>query len=150
MPSRVPLSIGTMCFGPNERITDLNDVQKCLDVFKSFGQNQLDTARMYGTGHTEEYLGQLDLSGLIIDTKVYPASPGDHAPEKLRQTFKTSLEKLKVKKVRILYLHAPDRATPFEDTIREMDALHKEGLFEEFGLSNYASWVGKVEDVGCA
>jgi aflatoxin B1 aldehyde reductase len=58
---------------------------------------------------------------------VYPVKPGDHAPEKLRATFFASLKALKRDKVRVLYLHAPDRSVPFEDTVAEMDKLHKEG-----------------------
>jgi aflatoxin B1 aldehyde reductase len=40
----------------------------------------------------------------------------------------------------IFYLHAPDNKTPIEETLAEIDALHKENKFDEFGLSNYASW----------
>ena len=54
--------------------------------------------------------------------------PGDHAPANLRAIFQTSLRSLGVSKVRVLYLHAPDRSVPFEDTLREMNEMHKEGL----------------------
>lgn len=43
-------------------------------------------------------------------------------------------------KVRVFYLHAPDRSVPFEETLREVNELYKEGLFEILGLSNFASW----------
>jgi len=45
-----------------------------------------------------------------------------------------------VDKLQIWYLHAPDRSVPFEETCRAMNELHKEGKFEQFGLSNYAAW----------
>lgn len=38
------------------------------------------------------------------------------------------------------YLHAPDRTVPYEDTLREVNNLYKEGYFKRFGISNYASW----------
>ncbi len=60
--------------------------------------------------------------------RVYPASPGDHSPAKLRATFETSLKLLAPLKVRVLYLHAPDRSVPFEDTAREVNELYKQGL----------------------
>jgi len=66
--------------------------------------------------------------------------PGDHAPGALRSTFMTCLDKLKRDKVRVLYLHAPDRSIPFEETVAEVNKLYEEGRFEIFGLSNYASW----------
>ena len=56
-----------------------------------------------------------------------PLDPGDHAPEKLRKTFLTSLESLKRSKVRVFYLHAPDRSVPFEETLKEVNELYKEG-----------------------
>ena len=38
------------------------------------------------------------------------------------------------------YLHAPDRATPYEDTLREVNNLYQKGFFRRFGISNYAAW----------
>lgn len=60
--------------------------------------------------------------------RVLPTNPGDHHPAKLRETFKASLNFLAPHKARVLYLHAPDRSIPFEDTVREVNELYKEGL----------------------
>ena len=46
----------------------------------------------------------------------------------VRATFATSLAKLAPHKVRVLYLHAPDRSVPFEETLREVSAMYDEGL----------------------
>ncbi|KIJ44110.1 hypothetical protein M422DRAFT_47589 [Sphaerobolus stellatus SS14] len=141
--SRVPLIFGTMTLGaPGQngvRITELEECQRILDVYLKAGK-EIDTARQYGNGTTEECLSKLDLTGGVIDTKVFPVQPGGHKAEAFRNTFKTSLEKLSPHKVRILYLHAPDRSVPFEETLSEAHKLHKEGLFEILGLSNYAAW----------
>lgn len=51
-----------------------------------------------------------------------------HAPPVLRETFQTSLKALAPHKVRVFYLHAPDRSVPFEDTVREVNKMYKEGL----------------------
>ena len=64
--------------------------------------------------------------GCSICDRVYPNKPGDHLPERLRATFKLSLEKLAPYKARVLYLHAPDRTVPFEDALREVNALYTE------------------------
>ncbi|MCO5579480.1 hypothetical protein L7F22_033335 [Adiantum nelumboides] len=101
---------------------------------------ELDTARQYGEGTTEAYLSTLNLHGAALDTKVYPVQPGAHSAANLRKTFELSLEKLKVAKVRTLYLHAPDRSVDFAETLQEADKLHKEGKFEQLGLSNYTAW----------
>ena len=38
------------------------------------------------------------------------------------------------------YLHGPDRKTPYEETLRAVNELYKEGKFKRFGISNYMSW----------
>jgi len=142
--TRVPLLFGTMTMGePGKngvRNSDLKQCQEILDVYFTHGHREIDTARMYAEGTTELYLAKLDLKGSSFDTKVYPVKPGDHSPATLRATFQKSLDIWAPHKPRIFYLHAPDRSVPFEDTLREVDKLHKEGHFESLGLSNYAAW----------
>ncbi|EED79541.1 predicted protein [Postia placenta Mad-698-R] len=134
------------------RTSDLGECQDIVNAFFKYGHRELDTARMYAEGTTEpisgysitpplQLLAKLNLpKDATIDTKVFPVKPGDHAPAALRATFQTSLKLLSPLKARVLYLHAPDRSTPFEETLREVNELYKEGHFEIFGLSNYASW----------
>ncbi|KAJ7632572.1 Aldo/keto reductase [Roridomyces roridus] len=142
--SRVPLLFGTMTMGDKGlgavRNWDVAECQNIIDVFKKYGNTEIDTARMYGDGTTEKMLSQLDLGDSPVDTKVYPVKPGDHSPAMLRSTFFASLEALNRKKVRVLYLHAPDRSVEFAATLEEMNRLHEEGYYECFGLSNYAAW----------
>ena len=40
-----------------------------------------------------------------------------------------------------MYLHAPDHKTPLTETLAAMDELHKEGKFNQLGLSNYSAWL---------
>ncbi|KAF9187021.1 hypothetical protein BGZ51_001594 [Haplosporangium sp. Z 767] len=125
------------------RVQGAENVKPFLDCLESFGVLELDTARVYCEGDTETVLGQVagqPLSRFEISTKVYPLQPGDHAPTALTQHLYRSFEQLKVGKVKIFYLHAPDFFTPFEDTLKAVDDLHRDGLFEEFGLSNFAAW----------
>lgn len=63
-----------------------------------------------------------------------------HKPEDLRRGLLDSLAALKTDKIDIFYLHGPDRATPYEDTLRAVDELHREGYFDRFGVSNYMAW----------
>ncbi|KAJ7582760.1 Aldo/keto reductase [Mycena floridula] len=141
--TRIPLIFGTMTIGVEGksgiRSYNKQECQELIDTFLKHGHTELDTARTYGEGTTEQVLAELDLKDASLDTKVYPVNPGDHAPKALRETFLASLKSLG-KKVRALYLHAPDRSTPFEETLEEVNKLHKEGLFEIFALSNFASW----------
>jgi aflatoxin B1 aldehyde reductase len=119
-----------------------------LDVFQKHGQKEIDTARVYGGGSSEEYLGNLNWQdrGLIMGTKYYayrgrvPGASSTHSASDLRKYLLESLAALKAKKIDLWYLHAPDRTTPFEETFRAVDDLYKEGYFSRFGLSNYMSW----------
>lgn len=82
-----------------------------------------------------------------MDTKFYPTvgrnMPGDqwsHRPEHLRENLMRSLKTLQADKIDMWYLHGPDRTTPFAETLREVDQLHKEGYFTRFAISNYMAW----------
>ena len=74
-------------------------------------------------------------------TKVNPWNGKGLGKESVRKQFTTSLESMKVEKVQILYLHAPDHDTPLLETLTEINEIHKEGKFAELGLSNYSAWV---------
>ncbi|KAG0345890.1 hypothetical protein BG004_002824 [Podila humilis] len=125
------------------RVQGAKDTKPFLDLLESVGVLELDTARVYCDGDTETVLGQVKgepLTRFEISTKVYPIQAGDHSPEALTLHLYQSLEALKVDKVKIFYLHAPDFFTPFEVTLKAIDDLYREGLFEQFGLSNFAAW----------
>lgn len=140
----VPLLFGTMGIGDKgtngNRVHDKAQAQNMLNVLRQHRVTELDTARVYCNNTTERWIKGLNTSGMSIDTKVFPVQPGDHAPAKLRQSLETSLTELGGKKVRVLYLHAPDRSIPMIDTLHEVHKLHQEGKFEQFGLSNFAAW----------
>lgn len=117
-----------------------------LDLFQSYGHNEVDSARVYGEGSSEEYLGDLDWQkrGIVMETKLYPAmfkgSKITHTKSDLRKYLKQSLEALKTDKVDMWYLHGPDRSTPYAETLEGINDLHKEGLFRRWGVSNYMAW----------
>lgn len=57
--------------------------------------------------------------------------PGYFSPANLRAVFKESLKALGNHKIRVFYLHFPDRSVEqasFEDILREVNEFHKEGL----------------------
>ncbi|KAJ3286480.1 hypothetical protein HDU79_006454 [Rhizoclosmatium sp. JEL0117] len=136
--------LGTMTFGVGVggRIADRATIGAILSEFRAHGHTELDTARMYCEGNTEEVLGELGVvaQNFQVHTKAYPFKLGDHKPEKLKATFGASLTALNQKKVDVFYLHAPDHATPFEVTLKAVQELYEAGHFAELGLSNYAAW----------
>lgn len=127
-----------------------DDAAEILDVFQKHGHSEIDTARLYGAGSSEDMLADVAWQnrGLIMGTKLYPnyrwaVASGEsytHKPEDVRQGLINSLKALKCDKIDLFYLHGPDRNTPFEDTLREVNKLYEEGLFNRWGVSNYFSW----------
>lgn len=131
------------------RVHDLEDAGNILDTFQRHGHNEIDTARIYGGGSSEEMLASLSWKqrGLVMDTKLYPNSKSSalgegytHSAQDVRRGLANSLQALETENVDIFYLHAPDRNIPFEVTLREVNNLYQEGRFARFGLSNYMSW----------
>jgi aflatoxin B1 aldehyde reductase len=129
-----------------------------VDLFQRHGHNEIDTARIYGGGSSEEMIADLTWKerGLIVDTKLYPNAGGPaafadgytHKPEDLRRGLTNSLKALQSEDVDIFYLHAPDRNTPFEETLREVNKLHQEGRFCRLGLSNFMAWeVAQISEI---
>lgn len=133
------------------RFDDLKDVNSLLDTFYSRGYRHLDTASAYSPdapGTSEERLGQVQAaSRFIIHTKVHSGA-GDHEPSKIDSSIQLSLKSLKTPSVETMFLHMPDRQTPFEDTAKAMNDAIKQGKVEKFGLSNYpATEVQKFIDI---
>ncbi|KAK9313978.1 NADP-dependent oxidoreductase domain-containing protein [Lipomyces starkeyi] len=159
--TKLNIVFGAMTIGKpgveQTRVHDLRDAAALLDTFQKYGHSEVDTARVYGQGSSEEYLGELKWQDrkLVMETKYYPYAgrgyPGPqttHSPEDLRKYLLESLQALKTDKVDMWYLHAPDRTTPFEVTFRAVNELHKEGYFNRFGISNYMAWeVAYINDM---
>ncbi|RYP85124.1 hypothetical protein DL770_005104 [Monosporascus sp. CRB-9-2] len=138
--------LGLMTFGPDEsagaRITDLGEYNRILDRFQERGFNEVDTARVYVKGRQEAFTrdARWKERGLTLATKIlYPMQGGENTAPKVEESLETSLKELGTDCVDILYLHCPDRATPFAETLEAMDRLHKAGKFVRFGLSNFTA-----------
>ncbi|KAK4247892.1 NADP-dependent oxidoreductase domain-containing protein [Corynascus novoguineensis] len=139
--------LGLMTFGPDEsagaRVTDVDEFGKVLDLFQSRGYSEVDTARMYIDGKQEAFTREAGWKdrGLTLATKIqYPGEPGANTYDKVLKSAELSLKELGTDSVDILYLHAADRATPFAETLRAINELHKAGKFVRFGISNFTAY----------
>ena len=124
------------------------DAATMIKAFKNSGSNEIDSAFVYVGGKTEILLGELQkqkhLENCLLATKVNPLKTG-LGKESIDQQFTTSLQRLAVDKVDLLYLHQPDLDTPIEESLAAINEHHSAGRFERFGLSNYAAW--QVADI---
>ncbi|KAK9461589.1 NADP-dependent oxidoreductase domain-containing protein [Lipomyces oligophaga] len=138
------LVLGCASWGTPGVLEDAASIEPFLEVCEKYGCKQLDTAYAYPGADmatlAEKVMGEADVAakGFAVDTKTISFVPGTHSYESIIKTVPGQLERLKVKKVHILYLHAPDRSIPFEETHRALNELYEQGAFEHFGLSNYS------------
>lgn len=123
------LAIGTAGFPGAERL------QPALDAIKAAGVKEIDTAESYGNNEAD--LGSVGAAdNFVISTKNAGGwQPGALAD--ITKRFNASLDRLKTRQVDILYIHGPDRNLPLDEWVPQVDALHKEGKFRRFGVSNF-------------
>lgn len=127
---------------------DVNDADsratlaRCFDV----GVNFLDTAYCYGARGESERLIAAAIAGrrdsVVIATKGgIHWSPGgervaDARPATLVRQCEESLQRLGTDRVELLYLHAPDPATPLEESAGALRRLQESGKARCIGISN--------------
>jgi aryl-alcohol dehydrogenase-like predicted oxidoreductase len=116
-------------------------VDAALDV----GINFFDTADVYGTGQSEEYLGRA-LKGrrerAIIATKFgmkFGEGKEGARPEYVRQALDDSLRRLQTDTIDLYQIHRPDPNTPIADTMQVLNDAVKAGKVREIGCSNFSA-----------
>jgi len=109
------------------------------------GVTFFDTAEVYGAGHNEELVGEAlaPFKGrVVIATKFGFRDPGagplaglDSSPARIRQVVDTSLRRLRVDAIDLLYQHRVDPTVPIEDVAGTVKQLIEQGKVKHFGLS---------------
>lgn len=107
------------------------------------GISWIDTAEVYGAGHSEELVGRA-VAGrrdhTMIFTKVAPDEGGSgFRPEQIRHACEASLKRLGTDWIDLYQLHWPDPTVPVEDSWGAMTELVADGLVRWIGVSNFDS-----------
>ena len=142
------LAVGTWAIG-GQKWGDVNekDSIKAIRAMIDEGVNLVDTAPVYGNGHSEEVVGKAledgyrdkvflatkfsisnDENGAIINNGSY---------ENAIRECDDSLRRLKTDHIDIYIMHWPDPGTPVEETMRALDDLKKSGKIRYVGVSNF-------------
>lgn len=109
------------------------------------GHNFFDTADSYGPGVSEEIIAEAlhpYPEGLVIATKGGLTRPGpgrweeDGRPEHLRRAVDGSLKRLRLERIDLYQLHAPDPKVPFAESVAALAQLQRAGKIRHLGLSN--------------
>jgi len=135
------LGLGTWGIGgflERDYSKDYESVQAIKNAI-NLGYTFIDTAELYGAGHTEELIGKAisttDRSKLIITDKVYKT----HLKyEDVITSCKKSLERLQTTYIDIYLIHAPNPDIPIKETMRALDFLVEQRLIKFIGVSNFS------------
>ncbi|MFT9383594.1 MAG: aldo/keto reductase [Acetobacter orientalis] len=132
---------GSMWGGPDDE-NAARTIDKALDL----GINVIDTAPVYGFGHSEDVIGRA-LEGkrdrVILATKVgLNWQDGkvfrDSRPARIAQEVEDSLRRLRTDHIDLYQVHWPDPKTPIEETARALEKLVKVGKVRALGVSNFS------------
>ncbi len=132
---------------------DDNDSIAAMNHAVELGINWIDTAAIYGLGHSEEVVGRF-LRGKSSSDRPYvftkcglvwdPRKPMEEAkrilsPDSIRRECEASLRRLGVDRVDLYQFHWPDDTTrtPVETSWRMMEQLEKEGKVRAIAVSNF-------------
>jgi aryl-alcohol dehydrogenase-like predicted oxidoreductase len=137
-------SIGGWMWGGTDEEEALRTIRTALD----YGINLIDTAPVYGFGHSEEIVGRaLAQHGrredVIIATKVGLEWRGDQVfrnstRSRIFAEVDDSLRRLRTDYIDIYQVHWPDPLVPIEETAAAMYQLYKQGKIRAIGVSNYS------------
>ncbi len=138
---RIPvIGLGTWRMGGGSEPDPSQDEQAlyALRTALELGYTHIDTAEMYGGGHTEELIGQvicdIDRNNLFITSKVWHTNL--HYRDVL-QACENSLRRLRTDYLDLYMIHWPDEAVPLEDTFRGLNELISAGKVRHLGVSNF-------------
>lgn len=135
-------------WGPQDDEESLATMRHALEL----GVNWIDTAAVYGLGHSEEVVGQLlrglpandrplvfTKGGLVWDQRDRMADPRRTLePASIRREVEASLSRLGVERIDLYQFHWPDETgTSVEDSWQSMVRLVEEGKVRAIGVSNF-------------
>lgn len=144
------IGLGTWAIGGSEwgEVSDSDAIAACLAVF-DHGINLIDTAPIYGRGRAERLIGKAirqhgRREDFYIATKaglewnergVFANSD----PDRLRQEFEDSLQRLGADYVDLYQIHWPDTTLPIERAAKALLELYEEGRIRAIGVSNFSA-----------
>lgn len=156
-------AIGGQAWGGN----DDQDAMKAMKASFDLGITSIDTAPVYGFGHSEELVGkaikEIGRDKLEILTKFgfnwkttkgeYQFPTGDGGKtyayagrDGIIQEVEDSLKRLSTDYIDLYQIHRPDATTPIEETMEVLKELQQQGKIRAIGMSNHTVEMMKKAD----
>jgi aryl-alcohol dehydrogenase-like predicted oxidoreductase len=137
--------VGLGCNNFGGRI-DEAATKRVVDAALDAGITLFDTADVYGSTRSEEFLGRSlgsRRADVLVATKfgapIDDERPGGASRAYIERAVEASLTRLGTDRIDLYQLHFPDAATPFDETLDALDALVRKGMVREIGGSNFSS-----------
>jgi diketogulonate reductase-like aldo/keto reductase len=109
-------------------------IKKAIDL----GYRLIDTAEIYGNGHSEEIIGQAikgyDRQKLFIISKVWPTNLKYY---NLINACKGSLKRLNTDYIDLYLIHSPNSDIDIKETMAALNYLKEKGYIKSIGVSNF-------------
>ncbi|MGI8968131.1 MAG: aldo/keto reductase [Chloroflexota bacterium] len=139
--------VGLGCNNFGRRL-DRQATARVVDAAIDCGIKLFDTADVYGSGESEEYLGAAvgeRRDQVIIATKFRsPMGDGPYAQGGSRryilEAVDASLRRLGTDYIDLYQMHSPDPETPIEETLSTLNDLVHDGKVRYIGSSNFDGW----------
>lgn len=154
------ITLGTMTFGAPDWGCDEKESHAIIRKYIEAGGNTLDIADIYAGGGSEEIVGslmpELNRDGMIIASKCSlpsgPAATQCGANRKhIMSSCEKSLKRLKTDYIDLYHIHVPDPVSTFEETLRALDDLVRQGKVRYTGSSMFFGWqLTKAQGVSAA
>ncbi len=135
-------------WGPQDDATSVRAIRHAIEC----GVNWIDTAPIYGRGHSEEIVGRA-LRGIPADERPYVFSKcglrwsnsdpygepqNNLRPASIRLECEASLRRLAIERLDLVQFHWPDKTgTPVEESWAELGKLVDEGKVRAPAVSNF-------------
>jgi aryl-alcohol dehydrogenase-like predicted oxidoreductase len=137
-------AIGGWMWGGTDEAQSIATIRSAVER----GVTLLDTAPVYGFGHSEEIVGKALAEGSLRDKVQIATKVGvgwkdgdlyrDSRPVRIRKEIEDSLRRLKTDVIDLYQVHWPDLEIPIAETARTLEDLRREGKIRVIGVSNYS------------
>lgn len=135
------IGLGTWQAGGKKWGKDVSDAEcvRAITEGAKVGLTLVDTAEIYGNGHSEKVVAQAlrktGREGLQVATKV---AGWNLRPDDIVRSCEGSLRRLKVDAIDLYQIHWPDPYLPLSDSMKALEQLHADGKIRAIGVSNFS------------
>lgn len=140
------IGLGTWRMGGSFKADSSHDAHETAAIKKAIGMGYrlIDTAEMYGDGHSEELVGiAAEGADVFIATKVWQTHL---SYDDVLKAARRSLKRLRREYIDLYQVHWPSDSIPLRETMRAMEKLADDCSIRHIGVSNFGPEL--LEDAG--